>query len=81
MGLPVKAVVLVLTLQAVASLAVAVDRLLLLRRSQGVSRAFARTAGPLLESGDFEGLLVAASQASGFDAGAPGTGSVAAQSR
>jgi biopolymer transport protein ExbB/TolQ len=65
MGLPVKAVVIVLTLQAVASLAVAVDRLLLLRRSNGASTVFAGVASPLLASGDFEGLVTAASKANG----------------
>ena len=65
MGLPVKAVVLVLTLQAVASLAVVVDRLLLLSRSNGASRRFASVAGPLLIAGDFDGLMDAASKAHG----------------
>lgn len=65
MGLPVKAVVIVLTLQAVASLAVAVDRLLLLRRSNAASRAFAGAAAPLLASGDFDALMTAASRANG----------------
>jgi biopolymer transport protein ExbB/TolQ len=53
MGIPVRAVVLVLTLQAVASLAVAVDRLVLLVRSRAASRAFAAKVGEALDRGDF----------------------------
>jgi biopolymer transport protein ExbB/TolQ len=53
MGIPVRAVVVVLTLQAVASLAVAVDRLVLLLRSRAASRAFAAKVGDALERGDF----------------------------
>lgn len=40
MGMPVRGVVIVLTLQAVACLAVTVDRLILLARSRGASRKF-----------------------------------------
>lgn len=65
MGLPVRAVVVVLTLQAVACLAVTVDRLLLLTRSQGVSRAFAAKAAGLVEAGDFPALFEASSRAMG----------------
>ncbi len=65
MGLPVRTVVIVLTLQAVASLAVAVDRLLLLQRSNAASRAYAGVAGPFLASSDFSGLMTAASKANG----------------
>jgi len=50
MGLPVRGVVLVLTAQAVFSLAVAVDRLIVLLRSGGASRAFAKLAGPMADS-------------------------------
>lgn len=51
MGLPVKIVVVVLTIQAVASLAVAVDRMIVLSRSSAASRAFARKAAPMLDRG------------------------------
>lgn len=49
MGLPVRGVVIVLTIQAVLSLAVAVDRLILLFRSSTASRAFAVKAAPLAD--------------------------------
>lgn len=65
MGLPVKAVVIVLTLQAIASLTVVVDRLVLLQRSSAASRAFADVASPLLAAADFDALVTAASKASG----------------
>ena len=65
MGLPVKLVVVVLTLQAVASLAVAVDRLILLARSGAASRAFAGKAGPLMDRGDFVALHDEASRTKG----------------
>lgn len=65
MGLPVKLVVVVLTLQAVASLAVAVDRLILLARSGAASRTFAGKAGPLMDRGDFVALHEEASRAKG----------------
>lgn len=51
MGLPVRGVVLVLTAQAVFSLAVAVDRLVMLFRSGRASRAFASSAATLVETG------------------------------
>lgn len=50
MGLLVRGVVLVLTAQAVFSLAVAVDRTVALVRSGGASRAFAKVAGPLADA-------------------------------
>jgi len=65
MGFPVRAVVIVLTLQAVASLAVAVDRLILLFRSRAASNAFAANAGKPLDEGDFEKVLDLASKAQG----------------
>lgn len=65
MGLPVRVVVIVLTLQAVASIAVAIDRLVLLLRSQSVSRAFAAKAGPLMDGGDWAKLFDEASKAKG----------------
>lgn len=63
MGWPVRSVVIVLTLQAVASLAVALDRLLVLSRSGGAARAFAAKAAPLIEKGDLEALLAESSRA------------------
>lgn len=65
MGIPVRVVVIVLTLQAVASLAVAVDRLILLFRSRAASNAFAASAGKALDEGDFETVLDLASKAQG----------------
>lgn len=65
MGLPVKLVVVVLTMQAIASLTVAVDRLIMLARSGSASRAFAAKAGPLLDAGDFVALHGEAIQTKG----------------
>jgi len=65
MGLPVRIVVIVLTLQAVASLAVAVDRLILLFRSRSASTAFAAAAAKPLEEGDFGKVRELASKAQG----------------
>jgi biopolymer transport protein ExbB/TolQ len=65
MGAPVKAVVVLLTLQAVASIAVVVDRLILLGRSSAASRAFAAKAAPLIDACDFETLYEEASSAKG----------------
>jgi biopolymer transport protein ExbB/TolQ len=65
MGLPVRAVVVVLTVQALACLAVAIDRAILLWRSNTASREFAKKAAPLLDRGDFEGLAALASAAHG----------------
>ncbi len=47
MGLPVRTVVVVLALQAVASFAVIVDRIIMLSASKGRSRAFAESAAKL----------------------------------
>lgn len=65
MGLPVRVVVIVLTLQAVASIAVAIDRLFLLYRSQSASRAFAAKAAPLMARGEWASLFDEASKAKG----------------
>lgn len=56
MGLPVKGVVLVLTVQAVASLAVILDRWMFLRRTKSESTKFAAPASDLLASRDFTAL-------------------------
>lgn len=53
----VRAVVIVLTLQALACLAVTVDRILLLLVSYRRGRKFAKQAGPLLARGDYAGAL------------------------
>ena len=65
MGLPVRVVVIVLTLQAVASIAVAIDRLVLLHRSQSASRAFASKAAALMDRGAWAELFDEASKAKG----------------
>ena len=65
MGMPVRIVVIVLTLQAVASLAVAVDRLILLFRSPAASAAFAAAAAKPLEEGEFGKVRELASKAQG----------------
>lgn len=53
----VRGVVVVLTLQALASIFVTIDRLLLLTTSSARSRKFAREAASTLERGDFEATL------------------------
>lgn len=65
MGTPVRVVVVVLTLQAVACIAVIIDRLLLLGRSARRSRRFAREVNPLLAEGDYQGALEVASRTDG----------------
>lgn len=57
MGWPVRGVVLVLTIQAVACLAVVIDRLWLLLRARRATRRFITQAQPLLERGDRVALL------------------------
>ncbi|MEM1418515.1 MAG: hypothetical protein AAGH15_26710, partial [Myxococcota bacterium] len=61
----VATVVIVLLTQALLSLAVVIDRMLLLFLSGQKNKAFADEVNPKLESGDFEGALKTASQASG----------------
>ena len=53
----VRAVVIVLTLQAVGCIYVAIDRLFLLAVSYYRGRKFARRVGPLLAAGDYDGAL------------------------
>jgi biopolymer transport protein ExbB/TolQ len=57
MGWPVRGVVIVLTLQAVASLTVALDRMIAIARSAAAARTFAAKAAPLVERGDFAALF------------------------
>jgi len=65
MGTPVRVVVIVLTLQAVACIAVTIDRFVLLTRSRRRSKDFARKASPLMDAGDYEGVLELASRSKG----------------
>jgi biopolymer transport protein TolQ len=65
MGLPVRGVVIVLTIQAISCIAVVIDRLVLLTKSRKRSEKFAGEAGPLLASGRYERALVVASEATG----------------
>ena len=65
MGTPVRVVVIVLTIQAIACIAVAIDRLVLLARSAKRSRDFAAKASTHLERGDYPAALEKASGASG----------------
>lgn len=65
MGLAVKIVVVVLTIQAIASLAVAVDRLILLWRSNAASRSFAERAAPMLDREQIVALYDLSKQAKG----------------
>jgi biopolymer transport protein ExbB/TolQ len=65
MGVPVRVVVVVLTLQAVGSLGVAIDRLLALARNGLRSRAFGAQAAPLAARNDDRALLELASKTDG----------------
>src|SRR5687768_6734654 len=56
----VRTVVTVLTIQGIATLAVSVDRLMLLIMSNLRGRKFARKAGPVLAKGDLLGALTLA---------------------
>jgi biopolymer transport protein ExbB/TolQ len=57
MGLPVRAVVLLLTVQAIACVAVVFDRLLLLAISAVRARGFAASVQGAMRSGDYEQVL------------------------
>jgi biopolymer transport protein ExbB/TolQ len=54
MGLPVRMVVILLSVQAVACVAVLIDRLLLLTQSGKRARQFAASVKPAMEAGEFE---------------------------
>ena len=56
----VRLVVVVLTIQALACMAVTVDRIILLIGAYRKGRRFARKAGPVLASGDLQGALTLA---------------------
>src|SRR5262245_46150590 len=60
MGLPVRAVVVLLTLQAVACVAVVLDRALVLWLSSARARAFAAAVQPALEAGQLDQVLAKA---------------------
>lgn len=62
MGAPVRGVVIVLTIMAIACIAVTIDRIILLWRSAAASKAFARKAVPLLEQGRFEEAMKVAGE-------------------
>jgi len=57
MGLPVKCVVLLLTVQAVLCVAVVFDRLFVLSQSSAAARAFASGAQVAMEAGDYDKVL------------------------
>ena len=57
MGLPVRCVVLLLTTQAVACIAVVIDRLLALSQSRVRARAFAKEVEPSMARGDYDQVL------------------------
>jgi biopolymer transport protein ExbB/TolQ len=61
MGLPVRCVALLLTLQAVACFAVAIDRLVLLMRSSGQARVFAANIQSAMDSEAYGSVLEDAS--------------------
>jgi biopolymer transport protein ExbB/TolQ len=63
MGFPVRAVVAVLTLQAVACVAVMIDRLIMLTQSNARARGFASELQPALEGEGFEHALQLAENA------------------
>jgi biopolymer transport protein TolQ len=65
MGLPVRLVVLVLTIQAVACIAATIDRLILLGTSSRRSREFAAKAAVLLEKGEHDEVLALANKTKG----------------
>lgn len=65
MGIPVKGVVIVLTIQAIACMAVAIDRLVLLFRSGARSRLFASKALPMIDDGRYEDALLLAANTKG----------------
>lgn len=60
LGMPVRCVVLVLTVQALACMTVFIDRMIVLLRSGARARVIAEKLQPLLERGEFNDALVAA---------------------
>ena len=62
MGLPVRGVVVLLSFQAVACVAVVLDRLILLSLSAGRARAFAGSVQSAMEASDYDQVLVRAGE-------------------
>lgn len=65
MGIPVKGVVLVLTVQAILCIGVVVDRWRMLRRAQQESKAFAKQIGAALSASDWATLQTTATSSKG----------------
>jgi biopolymer transport protein ExbB/TolQ len=65
MGLPVRCVVVLLTLQAVACVAVAIDRIVLLARSSSRARAFAVSVQSAMEGAAYKSVLAEAAKYDG----------------
>jgi biopolymer transport protein ExbB/biopolymer transport protein TolQ len=57
MGLPVRMVVILLSIQAMACIAVTIDRVLLLRQSTRLAQAFAGQLNPAIEAGEYDRAL------------------------
>jgi biopolymer transport protein ExbB/TolQ len=57
MNLPVRCVVILLTIQAIACVAVVIDRAMVLTQSAQRARAFAGAIGPALEAGAYDQVL------------------------
>jgi biopolymer transport protein ExbB/TolQ len=57
MGLPVRGVVIVLTIQAIACFAVVMDRIVLLALSSKRARKFAEAVEPLMQKADYDEVL------------------------
>lgn len=66
MGWPVRSVVIVLTLQALACVTVSIDRIGLLVLAGRRAKKFSRAVGPLAAAGDYAGILAHAKDARGF---------------
>lgn len=62
MGLLVRCVVALLTVQAVGCIAVTIDRLLLLSRSSGRARTFASSVQSAMDANDYDSVLAAIAQ-------------------
>jgi biopolymer transport protein ExbB/TolQ len=59
MGMPVRTVVMLLSIQAVACVAVLIDRLVLLTQSSRRARAFATAVQPAMEAAEYDRVAVA----------------------
>lgn len=62
MGLPVRVVVIALSLQAMACVAVVLDRIVVLKQSADRARDFAALAGPAMEAGNYPQVLASISE-------------------